>query len=187
MVVATTTAIVRFNILIKDYLSSFKSFCISFFAYLYFQVIFMLITLRAKKASDVDWNKEFSFPPFVQALREGIVRGCGSVTEVMRVCGAWRVTFYYNWHLFTVTLPMVTQLRSDAVKVCTCFRKVDHSILNRTADILLKGRWIHSVWPVLKPGLCMTISDYRYPLSSSICTRHLLVCYRFRYCKTTYF
>jgi len=146
----------------------------------------MLITLRATKASDVDWNKGCSCPQFVQALREGIVRGCGNVTEIMRACGAWRVTFDYNWHLFTVTLPMVTQFRSDAVKVCTGFRKVNHSILNWTADILLKGRWIHSVYPVLKPGKCLTISGYRYPLSSSICTHRLLVCYRFRCCKTTY-
>jgi len=54
MVVATATAVARFNMLIKDYLSSFKSFYIAFFTYLYFQVVFMLIALRAKKASDVD-------------------------------------------------------------------------------------------------------------------------------------
>jgi hypothetical protein len=54
MVVATTTAIVRFNVLIEDYLSSFKCFCMAFFSYLYFQVVFMLITVRAKEASDVD-------------------------------------------------------------------------------------------------------------------------------------
>jgi len=145
MVVAITTAIVRFNMLIKDYMSSFKSFYIAFFRYLYFQVVFLLITLHAKKVSDVDWNKGCSCPQFVQALREGVVRGCGSVTEVMQACGVWRVTFDYNWHLFTVTLPMVTKLRSDAINICTGFRKVDHSILNRTADILLKGWWIHSV------------------------------------------
>lgn len=145
MVVATTTAIVRFNMLIEDYLSSFVSFCIAFCTYLYFQVVFMLTTVRAKKASVVDWNNDCSCPQFVQALRQGIVKGCGSVTEVMRPCGAWRVTLDYNWHLFTVTLPMATQLRSDAVKVCTGFRKVDHRILIRTADIPLKSRWIHSV------------------------------------------
>jgi hypothetical protein len=54
MVVATTTAIVRFNMLIEDYLSSFVSFCIAFCTYLYFQVVFMLTTVRAKKASVVD-------------------------------------------------------------------------------------------------------------------------------------
>jgi hypothetical protein len=96
MVVATTTAVVRFNVPIKDYLSSCKSFCIAFLTYLYFEVVFMLITLRAKKASDVDCNKGCSCPQFVQALREVIVTGSESVTEVMRACGAWRVTFDYN-------------------------------------------------------------------------------------------
>ena len=82
--------------LIKDYLSSFRRFCITFFTYLYFQVVFMLITLRAKKASDVDRNRGCCCPQFVQALREGIVRGCGSVTVVMRASEAWGVTFDYN-------------------------------------------------------------------------------------------
>jgi hypothetical protein len=145
IVVATTTAIVRFNVLIKYYLSPFRRFCITFFTYLYFQVMFMLITLRAKKSSDIDWNRGCSCPQFVQALIEGIVKGCGNATEVMRAFGAWRVTVGYNWHLFIVILPMVTTLRSDAIKVCIGFQKENHSILNRTAAILLKGRWILSV------------------------------------------